>query len=90
MVMVKRKNWFLGREISEQRDCSEAVAEKLIQKFKARECCICAGQKIWPSIVLNLWLLITRRETLSREEFEKMFPPPVKKTGGTPKLRSVK
>jgi hypothetical protein len=25
-------------------------------------------------------------ETLSREDFEKIFPPPVKKTGGIPKL----
>jgi cell division protease FtsH len=81
---------FLGREISEQRDYSEAIAEKIDSEV----------QKLVNSAYLQAKKILTKYrpqldavaakllevETLSREEFDKMFPPPVKKTGGTPKL----
>ncbi len=81
---------FLGREISEQRDYSEAVAEridsevqKLVSSSYAQAKKILTKYRSKLDAVANKLLEV---ETLSREEFEKMFPPPVKKTGGTPKL----
>lgn len=81
---------FLGREISEQRDYSEAVAEqidsevrkivdesyklarKLITKYRAQLDAV--AQKL------------LEVETLTREEFEKIFPPPFPKKSGTPQV----
>jgi len=81
---------FLGREISEQRDYSEAVAEKidsevqkLVNSAYAQAKKILTKYRSKLDAVANKLLEV---ETLSREEFDKMFPPPVKKTGGTPKL----
>lgn len=86
----KQELVFLGREISEQRDYSEAIAEKIdseVQKLvnnaylQAKKVLTKYRSKL--DAVANKLLEV---ETLSREEFEKIFPPPVKKNGGTPKL----
>ena len=81
---------FLGREISEQRDYSEAVAEKIDSEVqKLVNAAYLQAKKILTKYRSKLDAVANKLlevETLSREEFEKMFPPPVKKTGGTPKL----
>jgi cell division protease FtsH len=79
---------FLGREISEQRDYSEAVAEEIDgevrrlvgEAFKqARQILIEYRDKL--DAVARRLLEV---ETVSRDEFEQIFPPPFKKTSGTP------
>jgi cell division protease FtsH len=79
---------FLGREISEQRDYSEAVAEQIDQEVrrlvseahtKARQILIEYRDRL--DDVAQRLLEV---ETISREEFEAIFPPPVPKTSGTP------
>jgi len=81
---------FLGREISEQRDYSEAVAQKidievqhLVNKayLEAKDILIKYKEKL---IAVAEKLLET--ETLSKEEFEAIFPTPVPKNSGTPEL----
>jgi cell division protease FtsH len=80
---------FLGREISEQRDYSEAVAVQIDKEVR---------QLVSNAFVQAKGILIHYRdrldavaqkllevETLSREEFEKIFPPPVVKKSGTPR-----
>jgi cell division protease FtsH len=81
---------FLGREISEQRDYSEAVAEKIDSEVR---------RLVDDSYKLTKKLLTQYRdrldavaqkllevETLTREEFEAIFPPPVVKKSGTPQV----
>ncbi len=79
---------FLGREISEQRDYSEAVAEQIDQEVrrlvndahtKAHQILLEYRDKL--DAVARRLLEV---ETIGREEFEDIFPPPVKKTSGTP------
>ncbi len=79
---------FLGREISEQRDYSEAVAEKIdaeVRKLvnqayeKAKSILIQYRDKL-DKIAQRLLEV----ETISREEFESIFPSPFGKNGGTP------
>jgi cell division protease FtsH len=79
---------FLGREIGEQRDYSEAIAEKIDQEVQklvnhayktAKDILIKHKAKL--DEVANKLLEV---ETLSRDEFEKIFKPRVKKAGGTP------
>jgi len=79
---------FLGREISEQRDYSEAVAEQIDQEVrrivgdahhKARD--ILTKYRDTLDAVASRLLEV---ETISREEFESIFPPPVPKNSGTP------
>lgn len=81
---------FLGREISEQRDYSEAVAEIIDSEVKKLvNNAYLQAKKILTKYRSKLDAVATKLlevETLSREEFEKIFPPPVKKSGGTPKL----
>jgi cell division protease FtsH len=81
---------FLGREISEQRDYSEAVAEQIdveVRKIvdesyvKARE--IIREYRDRLDAVANRLLEV---ETITRDEFEKLFPPPIKKNNGTPRI----
>jgi cell division protease FtsH len=82
---------FLGREISEQRDYSEAVAEEIdreIQKIvsesytKAKK-----TLKKYRSKLIEVAEKLIEVETLSRDEFEKIFPSPVeKRVGGTPTM----
>lgn len=79
---------FLGREISEQRDYSEAVAEEIDKEVRrlvneahdrAKEILVEYRDKL--DAVANRLLEV---ETISRDEFEKIFPPPFPKSGGTP------
>jgi cell division protease FtsH len=79
---------FLGREISEQRDYSEAVAEQIDKEVRrlvtdahdrARSILVQYQDKL-NSVAQRLLEV----ETLSREEFEEIFPPPIPKTSGTP------
>lgn len=79
---------FLGREISEQRDYSESVAEEIDSEVrnlvaeaygKAREILSNYREKL--DAVAQRLLEI---ETISREEFEEIFPPPFPKNSGTP------
>jgi cell division protease FtsH len=79
---------FLGREISEQRDYSEAVAEqidrevrKLVDEAYKQAVVILKKHRGNLDLVANKLLEV---ETLSREEFEKIFPPPTPKKSGTP------
>ncbi len=79
---------FLGREIAEQRDYSEAVAQEIDKEVrrlvneayeKARAILIEYRDKL--DEVAKRLLEV---ETISREEFERIFPPPVPKNSGTP------
>ena len=81
---------FLGREISEQRDYSEAVAQKIDAEVRhvvddayrqAKELLTTYRKEL--NAVAEKLLEV---ETLSREEFEKIFPPPLAKKSGTPLL----
>ncbi len=81
---------FLGREIGEQRDYSEAIAERIdkeVQKLISEA--YQHAKKILTKHRAKLDELANKLldvETLSRDEFEKIFPPPVKKNSGIPKL----
>ncbi len=84
---------FLGREISEQRDYSEAVAQKIDEEVrrlvdeayqKAKEILTQYRDKL-DSVAEKLLEL----ETISREEFEAVFPPPVPKKLYTPTPRKT-
>lgn len=81
---------FLGREISEQRDYSEAVAEQIDSEVRrlvndayqqARQILIEYRDKL--DAVAQRLLEV---ETISREEFERIFPPPAPKRSGVPAL----
>ncbi len=79
---------FLGREISEQRDYSEAVAEQIDEQVRmlVRE----AHQRAKDILDQYRGKLdaVAQRllevETISRDEFESIFPPPTPKRSGTP------
>ncbi len=82
---------FLGREISEQRDYSEAVAERIDEEVRtlinasydrAKRILIQYREKL-DEIALRLLEV----ETLSKDEFSELFPSPVDKKGGTPALQ---
>jgi cell division protease FtsH len=84
---------FLGREISEQRDYSEAVAEQIDKEVrvlvndaydKAKKILIQYRDKL--DAIAHKLLEV---ETISREEFEALFPPPFPKNGGTPIPRAA-
>ena len=79
---------FLGREISEQRDYSEAVAIEIDQEVRklvvnsharAKEILLTYRDKL-DAVAQRL----LEAETVSREEFETIFPPPFPKVSGTP------
>jgi cell division protease FtsH len=81
---------FLGREISEQRDYSEAIAEqidrevrKLVDEAYGEATRILTIYRGYLDAVANKLLEV---ESLSREEFEKVFPPPFPKKSGTPQV----
>lgn len=83
---------FLGREISEQRDYSEAVAEQidrevrnLVDEAYKTATSLLKKYRTELDAVANKLLEV---ETLTREEFEKIFPPPVPKKSGTPQPAS--
>jgi cell division protease FtsH len=81
---------FLGREISEQRDYSEAIAEKIDQEVRrlvndahsqAKQILLDHRDKL-EEIAIRLLEV----ETITREEFEKIYPIPFPKKSGTPVL----
>lgn len=79
---------FLGREISEQRDYSELVAQqidnevrKLVDEAYQSAKSILKQYRTELDKVANLLL---EKETITREEFEAVFPPPSPKKSGTP------
>lgn len=82
---------FLGREISEQRDYSEFVAQKIDQEVReivsnayaqAKEILVTYKEKL-----IEVAEKLLEVETLSREQFEAIFPPPVEKTQGIPAIQ---
>ncbi|HEY5904066.1 MAG TPA: ATP-dependent zinc metalloprotease FtsH, partial [Anaerolineales bacterium] len=81
---------FLGREISEQRDYSEAIAEQIDREVRnivdesyrlAKDTLLHYQAQL--EIVANKLL---EAETITREEFEALFPPPFPKRSGTPQV----
>jgi cell division protease FtsH len=81
---------FLGREISEQRDYSEAIAEKIDQEVRTlvNDAYVNAREilKKYRDRLDAVATKLLEVETLSREDFEKIFPPPVPHHSGTPAL----
>lgn len=81
---------FLGKEIGEQRDYSEAIAERIdaeVQKLVSNA--YKEAKKILTKYRGQLDQVAQRLlevETLSREDFEKIFPPPVDKISGVPQI----
>lgn len=79
---------FLGREISEQRDYSEAVAEQIDREVRrlVNEAYVKARDilKEYRDKLDAVAEKLLEVETLSREEFEAIFPPPVPKSSGVP------
>ena len=81
---------FLGREISEQRDYSEAIAEridaevrKLVdESYKMTKKLLTKYRNELDAVAQKLLEV----ETLSRDEFERIFPPPFPKKSGTPQV----
>ena len=89
MVYGKKEELiFLGREISEQRDYSEAVAELIDQEVRRLVAdAYDSARKILTQYREKLDLVAQKLlevETLTRDEFEELFPPPIKKKSGTP------
>jgi len=84
---------FLGREISEQRDYSEFVAQKIDQEVRdivsqaygqAKEILTSYKDKL-----IEVAEKLLEVETLSREQFEAIFPPPVEKNQGIPAIQTA-
>ncbi len=79
---------FLGREISEQRDYSEAIAEKIDQEvrriveesYDLAKSLLTKYRRQLDAVAQKL----LEAETMTREEFEAIFPPPFPKKSGTP------
>ncbi len=79
---------FLGREISEQRDYSEAVAEQIDREVRRL---VNEAYTQAKSVLMEhrdkldaVAKRLLEDETISREEFEKIYPPPAHKRGGVP------
>lgn len=79
---------FLGREISEQRDYSETVAQTIDQEVQKL---VSESYEVAKNILMKyrdklveVAEKLLEVETLSREEFEAIFPPPVDKNQGIP------
>lgn len=82
---------FLGREISEQRDYSEAVAEKIDAEVQTLvDAAYKDAKKILLKYKTKLDQVATKlleAETLSRDEFEAIFSPTIQKnSGGIPQV----
>ncbi|HEY5671151.1 MAG TPA: ATP-dependent zinc metalloprotease FtsH [Anaerolineales bacterium] len=84
---------FLGREISEQRDYSEAVAEeiddevrRLVSEAYEKSKAILIEYRAKLDAVAHRLLEV---ETITRDEFESIFPAPVPKNSGTPVPQAV-
>ena len=88
----KEEMIFLGREISEQRDYSEAVAEQIDREVRK---IVEDSYKLAKSLVKKYRKqldLIAQKllevESITREEFEQLFPSPLGKKSGTPQIAS--
>ena len=84
----KEEMIFLGREISEQRDYSEAVAEQIDREVRK---IVEESYKIARNTVKKYRKqldLVAKQllevESITREDFEKIFPAPLGKKSGTP------
>jgi cell division protease FtsH len=81
---------FLGREISEQRDYSEAIAIKIDAEVrKLVDTAYKTAKKILKKYRKELDAVaeaLIENENISREEFEEIFPPPYDKKSGTPQI----
>lgn len=88
----KEEMIFLGREISEQRDYSEAVAQQIDREvhrivdeaYKKSKEILTQYRDILEATAQRLLEV----ETITREEFEKIFPIPTPKKSGTPEFVS--
>jgi cell division protease FtsH len=90
MYGQKEELIFLGREISEQRDYSESVAEQIDTEVrKIVEDSYKLAKKLLTKYRFQLDAVAQKLlevETLTREEFEAIFPPPIPKKSGTPQI----
>jgi cell division protease FtsH len=79
---------FLGREISEQRDYSDAVAEQIDKEVRVLVSEAYKRAKVilkeYRSALDATAGRLLEVETLTRDEFDRIFPPPYPKTSGTP------
>jgi cell division protease FtsH len=86
----KEEMIFLGREISEQRDYSEAVAEQIDREVrKLVEDAYKQAKALVKKYRKQLELVATKLlevESINREEFEKLVPSPFGKKSGTPQV----
>ncbi len=86
----KEEMVFLGREISEQRDYSEAVAEQIDAEVgKIVDDSYKLARKLLKKYRTQLDAVAQKLlevESLTREDFEAIFPPPNQKKSGTPQL----
>jgi len=86
----KEEMIFLGREISEQRDYSEAVAEQIdVEVRKIVDDSYKLARKLLTKYRKQLDAVAEKLlevETLNREDFEAIFPPPAPKKSGTPQI----
>ncbi len=90
MYGQKEELIFLGREISEQRDYSEAVAQQIDaevrkivdESYKLAKKLLVKYRKQLDAVAQRLLEV----ETLTRDEFEAIFPPPIPKRSGTPQI----
>ena len=81
---------FLGKEFGEQRDYSEAIAEKIDREvldlvneaYKRAKKILTKHRKKLDEVAKRLLEV----ETISRKEFDKIFPPPVEKNSGVPTI----
>jgi cell division protease FtsH len=81
---------FLGREISEQRDYSDAIAQKIDaevrrivdEAYQTAKAILDKYRKELDDVANAL----LEKESINREEFEAIFPPPIDKKSGTPQL----
>jgi len=81
---------FLGREISEQRDYSDAIAEKIDAEVrKLVDTAYKTAKKILKKHRKELNAVaeeLIEKESINRKEFEAIFPPPFDKKSGTPQI----
>ncbi len=81
---------FLGREISEQRDYSESIAEKIDTEVRR----LVSEAYIEAKSILTKYRAeleavaqkLIEVETIDRKTFERLFPTPVEKNSGTPSM----
>jgi cell division protease FtsH len=85
---------FLGREISEQKDYSEAVAEQIDQEVKKLVDDSYEKARVLLKKYRGKLDAVAKKlmevETLTRDEFLAIFPTPVEKKSGTPVLNDNK